>query len=101
MPQIVPIQTVPNQELTTFLDNNSYDITIKETNGCMSINLVRNNVVILSGFRIVAGQPIIPYEYLEEGNFIMLTQNDDLPFYTAFNISQFLYYYSLAELAAL
>lgn len=99
MSQIIPIQTMANQQFTVFLEGSNYDITLKATNDCMSVNLIRDGVVIIQGFRVVAGTPIIPFEYLETGNFIFLTQNDDLPDYTKFNISQFLYYYSTAELA--
>lgn len=100
MAQIIPLQTVPNQEFTIFLDGNNWNIRIVATNGCMSIDIAINGETILEGFRVVAGTPVIPFVALMNGNLVFLTQNDDLPDWTQFNISQFLYYYSIAELEA-
>ena len=100
MTSIVTIQAIPNQSFTVYLDGNNWNFTIQATNGVMSVTVLLNNTLIISGARVVAGTPILPYLYLENGNFIFLTQNGDLPDYTQFNITQFLYYYSIAELEA-
>jgi len=92
---------VPNQSLSIQADGNSFDITIRETNGVMSADVSINNVIILSGSRIVAGFPIIPYRYLENGNFAITTLNGDLPYYTQFGITQNLIYASASDLEAL
>ena len=97
----VPLDIIPNQSLEMRLDNNRYALTLKETNGCMSVTISRNDVEILSNSRCVAGAPLIPYAYLEAGNFAFITENDDLPYYTKFNSSQTLVYATIAELAAL
>lgn len=97
----IQLQTIPNQSLTTVLDGNIYNISIKETSGTMSISLSRNNVQILSGCRLVAGQLIIPYPYLEDGNLSLITENDEYPYYTSFGITQFLVYASQSEIEAI
>ena len=98
----VPIQSIPNQSLSIQLDNNLYDLNIKECNGIMSVDIILNNSVILYGQRAVPGFPIIPYTYLQEtGNFIFITANDDYPYYSQFGTSQYLIYASNAEIAAL
>jgi len=102
--QVLTLQAIPKQEFTVSLDGTLYDIAILATAGCMSANISRNGVVVESGARCVAGQPLINYADLEDGfgNFIFLTgnNNQDLPDYTQFANSQTLVYASPAELAA-
>lgn len=97
----ISLAAVPNQSFSVRLDDNLYDITIKETNGCMSATVARNNTIILSNTRLVAGFPVIPYLYLESGNFVVDTLDDDLPDWTKFGISQTLLYVSQAELSTI
>lgn len=108
----VPVQAIPNQTLSIQLDNNQYDIHIVATTATTTdtgqgqvagevntvITIVRNNVTIVSGFRAMSGYPIIPYQYLEDGNFAFLTDNDDYPDYRKFGITQSLIYASASEL---
>jgi hypothetical protein len=97
----IPLATVPNQSFSIRLSDHFYELVIKETNGCMSVTIFRDNVLILENIRAVAGTPIIPYHYLESGNFIFSTENDDLPDYSQFGISQSLIYATQAEIGAL
>lgn len=97
----IPLQAIPNQTFSILLDNIQYDFRIEVTNNVMSFDIVRNNVPIVTGQRAVAGYPIIPYRYLENGNFVVLTMNGDYPDYTQFGITQSLIYASLIELEAL
>lgn len=99
MTQIIPVQAVANQRLTTTFDNDRYELTIKEINGVMGVTVVRNAVAVYTNIRIVAGGPIIPYRYQETGNFIFETQNNEIPYYTKFGDTQFLIYASPDELA--
>jgi len=62
----IPLQSIPNQTLSIVLDGNQYNITLKSCEGITAIDLVRNNVTILSGHRVVAGFPLIPYEYWKQ-----------------------------------
>jgi hypothetical protein len=88
----IDIQPIANQSFTTTLDNNFYDITIKETNGVMSSSITRNNILIQSNSRILPNLPMIPYKYQESGNFIIFTDNDEYPYYPEFGLSQSLFY---------
>lgn len=88
----VPIIPIPNQSLTITLDNNLYNITLKETNGVMSSTIIRNNVLIQSNARISVGYYLIQYKYKTDGNFFMITENDEYPYYTKFGSTQFLLY---------
>lgn len=97
----IDLAAVPNQSFSIRLDNNLYDITITDLGTIMSATIVKNNETLLSNTRIVNGSLIIPYSYLEDGNFFITSDDNDIPYYTEFNITQFLYYVSQAELAAL
>lgn len=97
----IAIAPVANQSFTVQLDGARYAFTIKEAAGVMVADVSRDDVLLLSGTRLVAGSPIIPYKYLQVGNFVLFTGNDDLPYYTEFGYSQQLAYLSAAEIAAL
>ena len=105
---IIPLQAVPNQSFSIRLAGNFYDINIwsiisdvNSLNVIAVLDLTINNVLTLSGFRAVAGFPIIPYQYLLNGNFLFLTMNDDYPDYTQFGITQSLIFASQEELEAI
>lgn len=100
--QEIGLQAIPKQSLSVVLDNVLYAIELIETNGCMSFNLDRAGVRVLSGQRIVAGQLLLPYDYTEDGqgNFMFLTKDGALPYYDQFTTTQTFLYASNAELEA-
>lgn len=67
----------------------------------MSIDVIRDNVPILLGSRMLPNAPLIPYRYLESGNFVMLCDGEEYPTYTSFSDTQSLVYVTVAELEAL
>lgn len=97
------LQKIPNQSFSIRLDNNLFDLTIKEANGIMAVTISLNGTVIESGNRIVSGYPLIPYPYLSDGagNFVLITDNQEYPYYTQFGITQFLIYATQDEIDAL
>lgn len=97
----INLSILPNQSFSVQLDEIRYDFTIKSTAGIMMYDMKRDNEYVLRGQRIVAGAALIPYRYKEKGNFVILVENDDLPDYTKFGISQKLYYLSEIELLSL
>lgn len=100
--RIIDIDPIPNQEFSVTVDGNRWDFVIKEAVSSMICDLSLNDEVILSGARIVTGTPIIPYEYLRrQGNFIILTENEELPYWTKFGVNQQLIYASAEELSLL
>ena len=98
MTQLIVLQPTPNQSLSANLDDIRYELTIKEAAGVMAVDITRNNQVIEQGARLVAGTPLIPYRYQEQGNFILTTENGQVPYYDQFGISQFLVYASASDL---
>ena len=101
MPVRLPLQAVPNQSFTTQLDDVRYSIRIVETRGVMSATIAVDDVVVISGARILADVPLIPYEYQEGdgGNFIFSTESENYPYYPSFDVTQFLFYLSAQEVA--
>ena len=98
MPQLLTLANLPNQIVRVNSLDNRWELTFKSTTNLLTVTLGLNNVTLLSGYRVVPGIPLIPYRYLETGNFIFLTENNDYPFYTAFNQTQQLFYFTQAEL---
>lgn len=94
----IPLAAIPNQSLSAHLDDQRYDIVIKETRGVMSASISRDDVKLVDNCRIVAGTPLLPYKYQEEGNLFLLTESEDLPDWTKFGISQTLVYVSIEEI---
>lgn len=97
----INLAAIPNQSFSVQADDDFYDILIKETNGVMCSSITRNGTVIQQSARVVAGYPLIPYAYQETGNFVIVTEEEELPDYTQFGITQTLIYLSAAEIGAL
>lgn len=101
MPMLVPIQAIPNQEFTITINGVTYDITLKTVEDFTAASLTINGVDTIDGSRTPAGAPLLPYKYEENGNFMFTNSNSfRMPFYTNFNVTQVLLYFSPAELAA-
>ena len=99
MASLFDIQAVPNQTLSMNLEDNRYVLTLRAANGIMAADVTRNETTILQGHRLVANAPVLPYRYLEAGNFVITSQDDELPDYEKFGLTQQLYYVTIAELA--
>lgn len=97
----IPLRAVPAQEFTVQVDEQRFVMRFVDAVSCVAVDLTVNGVVVLLGQRIVAGTPVIPYSYLETGNFLILTENEMLPDWREFGISQTLVYLTAAEIAAL
>lgn len=98
----IALQAIPKQSFPVTLNGTPYTIELRETNGCMSMSVMRGTEVVVLNQRCVAGQLVLPYLTLEDGqgNFLFLTQNDALPSYEQFGLTQTLLFASEAELNA-
>lgn len=96
----IGLENIPNQSFTVNLDSRRYDFVIKETRGVMSVSIARDNEQLVSNIRMVAGTPLLPYLYQEEGNFFLLTENQEYPDYNLFKTNQYLLYLTVAEVDA-
>lgn len=64
----------------------------------MTATVVQDGETLVSGARLLAGEPMIPYGYLATlGNFMLLTLDGDLPDWRMFGQSQTLIYLPESE----
>jgi hypothetical protein len=99
MLEIALIQTA-NQTFNVDLENLQFAITIKEANGVMIADIAINGETVILGTRVLAGEPIIPYEYLQDGNLVLSTLENELPYWELFGVSQTLLYLTNEEMTA-
>lgn len=91
----IDLKAIPNQRLTVTLDGVRWELTIKQARNMMMCDVMRDDVYLIRGTRIVANGPIIPYSHLSKnGNFAILTENDELPWWENFESNQILVYWS-------
>jgi len=95
----IALQPIARQSLSVQLGGAMYSIDIKDCGQCITATVSRDLVSLVSGIRIVAGTPLLPYRYLEHGNLILTTTGDANPDWRLFGSSQFLVYLSADELA--
>lgn len=85
----IDLIAVPNQSLTFTEGDNFWELRIITLDSMMGADVHLNGTPVVLGQRIVSGAPILPYEYLgEHGNFAILTQDDDLPWWENFTVDQ-------------
>jgi hypothetical protein len=77
-----------------------YDIALRVINGAMAASITRDGVPVIRNIRATAGTPVLPYRYQEAGNFLFMTEDESMPYYDQFGITQFLVYVTVDELAA-
>ena len=100
MPQLIPLEPIPQQSFSIRLENRRYDVKIRFTSNVMTGDVVRDGVTIIQGIICTAEGPLLPYRYMEDesGNFFWQTENEELPDYTLFGDTHLLYYFTNAEL---
>jgi hypothetical protein len=94
----IDLAQIPNQSFSLQLNNVFYQITLRYVINLMTCTIKRNDQVIIENVRCQPNQKIIPYNYLEDGNFAFLTVDNEYPIYTRFNVDQFLVYATQDEL---
>ena len=100
--KLITLQKIPNQEVIVTLDDSRYKIQIKSASGFMTYGIERDGLIIIeNGNRIVNGAPLLPYKYLESGNFILDVPDSELPDFTRLGSTQFLLYASQEEIEAI
>lgn len=98
--KIIELSTVANQSFSVRLDDERYDFLVKEARGTMVFSITREDVKLVDSIRAVNGTPLLPYKYLEKGNFFLYTEGEELPDYNLFGVTQFLVYVTIAEILA-
>ena len=96
----IGIAALASQAISIQLDASFYEIQLRESNGVMAATIARDWVTLVTNSRVTAGTPLLPYRYQEAGNFIVTVDDDALPYWDQFGVTQFLVYLSADELAA-
>lgn len=99
--RVIPLTATPNQAFTLTIDSVRWSLTVKETRGVMAVSVSRNDELILSNTRALAGEAIIPYRYLQTGNFVFITVGGAFPHWSEFGLSQILVYLSSEEMGVI
>lgn len=97
--QEIPLLPVANQTFSVNLDSGLFTVTLREANGVMAADVNIDGTDVVTGLRVCAEEPIIPYAYLQNGNLVLYTQDDALPYWDQFGTSQTLFYLTDAEMA--
>ena len=99
----IELDPIPNQELSVTLDGARWTLRIQEAAGSMCADILRDDIPIIQGARIAAGEPIIAYPYLRAGlgDFYFFQTTESLPYYEQFGVTQYLAYLTADEIAAL
>ena len=96
------LQNTANQQFTAELNGRRVDITFKAATNIMIVDISVDEEVIMRGHRLVAGEQMIPYRYLNQwGSLALLTENDQLPWWESFGITQFLVFLLPEEVEAI
>lgn len=101
MPSVVDLQQIRSQEIFIQLDGVQHELRVYATNNSMAYDITRDNNVVLRGSRLVNGEALIPFDYLEAGNLILIATDDRVADYNQFGLTQTLLYFTQAELDAL
>lgn len=99
----ISLKQLPNQELSIALENSRYIIRVVETNTMMAISITKDDVMLIENARLLPNDFILRSNLVDPdaGNFLMLVQDDSLPDWNSFGITQFLQYIDSDELEAL
>lgn len=99
--QNIPIQALPSQTFT-YVDpeNNQWNISVQLVIAQMAFSFTLNGTPLIKNVTAVAGIRIIPYDYLENGNFVIITQSQQVPDYRQFGTTQHLLFLEAADIKA-
>lgn len=91
---ILNLKPIANQSIVFDRNGIRFELSIKESTDAMFADISKNDAVIASGVRLVAGFPVIPFPHLaKDGNFYLDTENDEIPDWRKFGKTQELYFY--------
>jgi len=95
--QIIPLEILPNQNLSIEFEKINYNITVNDIGQLMAITIKVNGVSLVDGKRCVNNSPIL-YKRAGLGNFVFFTVGEVYPSYLDFGVSCALVYMTEQEL---
>ncbi len=97
----IELEKEPSQQFTIALNNNNFDIKIRDIGGICIMDIKVEGAILALGLPIYPNQPIIPYAYLARfGNFIYMQGTDEYPTWQTLKTSGTLYYLTPEEINA-
>lgn len=99
----VNLQQLANQELTITLENARYVLRVVETNSSMALTIIKDDVTFIQNALLMANDFQLRTNLVDpdSGNFFFDVQNESLPDWRQFGVTQFLRYLTSDELEAL
>ena len=96
----IPLASIANQSFSDSLDGTLYQLRLISRSGLTYVDIIKDDITVLTAQRAEANTFLIPYRYLEQGdgNFAFLTANDEYPTYTEFGVTQTLVYLTNDEI---
>lgn len=95
----IPLSNSPSQSFSFSESQTRWGIRIFSVRGAVCADVDRDGVRVVSGVRVVAGEPIIPYKHLETGNFIITVSRGELVKSSEFGVSQSLFFLNAEDIA--
>lgn len=97
----VPLIQAANQSFTMRSDSARFEVSLRDCQTCMAVDITRDGERIVSGHRALPLSPLIPFQYLEgdAGNFYFDTgETGELPDWRKFGTLHFLLFATAAEI---
>lgn len=97
----IPLSNIPNQQISYEYGGDRYTLRLCACFECMSADVYINDALVVAGARVVAGDFIVPsyYQFYKKGNFAILTDNDEIPYYDQFGVTQYLMFFTPDEIS--
>jgi len=96
----IELKPIPNQLFSVTIGDYTYGLHFK-TSGTMLLDFYVDEVLVAQSIKCRPNVALIPYDYLVDGNFFIVTENEEYPDYLQFGTAQKLYYLTDAEISAL
>ena len=98
----IVLENVPNQNFQLLQETDSYDITLRSISEETYVTIIRNGVLIISSFKAMPDNNIIPFDHLFDGfgnfRFTSTDSNDVYPFFTEFGLKTIFQYITKEEI---
>ncbi len=99
MPLVTTLLQVPNQFLSTVVEEDAYNINIRTFKDITYISIQRDNIQLISNERVVVNRDVLLYDFQfnEHGNFLFFSNLQDYPTFSEFEVSVFFLYITKSE----
>lgn len=100
--QEIVVENIPQQSFNVSLGDSQWTLSFRTANNasadCTLADIKKDGTDIATGILCIPNMPLIPYEYMQKGNFVFISSDDAYPNYTNFGVTNQLYYVPKEEL---